>query len=176
MSRPEDMHSSGLERSDKTRFGIGLAPSTRVEPAATGARCRDQKECTHSGLERSDKIQIRALRARAVHARRARCQQEHEVATRRIALKRFGAKRQDPDSCIKGSRRPRASSPLQQEHDVATRRIALKAGWSEATRKRATLLSHAPATEAHFRIRSPVPDLGQYLARHPRCRRLGTAD
>jgi hypothetical protein len=34
----------------------------------------------------------------------------------------------------KGSRRPRASSPLQQEPDAATTTNAFKAVWSEATR------------------------------------------
>ena len=34
----------------------GLAPSTRDEPVATGARRRGQEKCTQSGLERSDRL------------------------------------------------------------------------------------------------------------------------
>jgi len=58
-SSHEPCTQGGLERSDKL-WRQGLAPSTRVEPVASGARRSDQQKYTQSGLERSDKI-IRAV-------------------------------------------------------------------------------------------------------------------
>ena len=63
---------------------------------------------------------------------RARCNRSLNKATTTNALKAVWIEATRIDD--KGSRRPRAPSPLQQESEKATRKIALKAVWREATR------------------------------------------
>jgi hypothetical protein len=67
-------------------------------------------------------------RARADHARRARCNRSLTTQPHASLFKRVGAKPGDKGEPTS------APSPLQQELDHATTRIALQAGWSEATK------------------------------------------
>jgi hypothetical protein len=67
----------------------------------------------------SEATEAMYTRARAVHARRARCIRSLYAAT--TNENSSGLERSDRSDVNKGSRRPRASSPLQQEHaGVAT--------------------------------------------------------